>query len=71
VEKEIHTVITDNAGKEIVNSDLTTMANGFIGVWLPRNFDGNVSVSYDGKVAQAPISTYAGSNTCLTTLQLN
>jgi len=51
---------------------LTTMANGFVGVWLPRNIDGFVSVSYDGKVAQAPISTYAGSNTCLTTaLQLN
>jgi len=72
VGKVIHTVITDKAGKEVVNSDLTTMANGFIGVWLPRNFDGNVNVSYDGKVAQAPISTYAGSNTCLTTaLQLN
>jgi hypothetical protein len=72
VNQQIHTVITDNAGKEIVNSDLTTMANGFVGVWLPRNIDGFVSVSYDGKVAQAPISTYAGSNTCLTTaLQLN
>lgn len=72
VDKVIHTVITDKAGKEIVNSDLTTMANGFIGVWLPRNFDGNVNVSYDGKVSQAPISTYTGSNTCLTTaLQLN
>lgn len=71
VNQEIHAVITNKEGKEIVNSDLTTMANGFVGVWLPRNIDGTVNVSYDGKVAQAPISTYAGSNTCLTALQLN
>lgn len=71
VNQEIHAVITDKEGKEIVNSDLTTMANGFVGVWLPRNIDGTVSVNYKGKVAQAQISTYAGSNTCLTTLQLN
>ncbi|OJX47105.1 MAG: hypothetical protein BGO78_16625 [Chloroflexi bacterium 44-23] len=72
VNKEIHAVITDSGGKEIVNSDLTTMANGFVGVWLPRNIDGTVTVSYNGLVAEAPITTFAGSNTCLTTpLQLN
>ena len=72
VNQEIHAVITDSEGKEIVNSDLTTMANGFVGVWLPRNIAGTVTVRYNGLVAQAPISTFAGSNTCLTTpLQLN
>ena len=72
VNQEIHAVITDSEGKEMVNSDLTTMANGFVGVWLPRNIDGTVTVSYNDLVAQAPIKTFAGSNTCLTTpLQLN
>ena len=72
VNQEIHAVITDSEGNEIINSDLTTMANGFVGVWLPRNIDGTVTVRYNGLVAQAPISTFAGSNTCLTTpLQLN
>ncbi|HNQ42716.1 MAG TPA: CueP family metal-binding protein [Saprospiraceae bacterium] len=72
INHEIHTIITDNEGNEIINADLITMMNGFAGVWLPRNIDGTVSVNYDGKVAQAPISTYAGSNTCLTTmLKLN
>lgn len=72
VNQEIHAVITDSEGKEFINSDLTTMANGFVGVWLPRNIDGTVTVSYNGLVAQAPITTFAGSNTCLTTpLQLN
>ncbi len=72
VNQQFHVVITDNNGKEIVNTNLSTMANGFVGVWLPRNIDAIVRVSYDGKVAQAAISTYSGSNTCLTTpLQLN
>jgi hypothetical protein len=42
------------------------MANDFVGVWLPRNIDSTVSVSYNGKIAEAPIYTYAESNTCLT-----
>ncbi len=72
VNQEIHAVITDSEGKELVNSDLTTMANGFVGVWLPRNIDGTVTVSYNDLVAQAPIKTFTGSDTCLTTpLQLN
>jgi hypothetical protein len=72
INKEIHTLITDSEGKEIVNSALITMENGFVGVWLPRNIDATVTVSYNGLVAQAPISTFSGSNTCLTTpLQLN
>lgn len=72
VNQKIHAVITDREGKEIINSDFTTMENGFVGVWLPRNMDGTVTVSYDGLVAQAPISTYQGSDTCLTTpLKLN
>jgi hypothetical protein len=72
VNQEIHAVITDNEGKEFIDSSLTTMANGFVGVWLPLNINGTVTVSYNGLVAQAPIKTFAGSDTCLTTpLQLN
>jgi hypothetical protein len=72
VNQEIHAVITDNKGKEIIKSGLTTMANCFVGVWLPRNMDGIVTFSYNGLVAKSPIKTFAGSDTCLTTpLQLN
>ena len=72
IEQEIQVIITDSEGKEVVNSDLTTMANGFVGVWLPRNIDAAIIVNYNNLVAQAPINTFAGSDTCLTTpLQLN
>lgn len=72
VGKEVRAVITDSAGQEVVNASLTTMENGFIGVWLPRDMKGAITVSYDGMAAQAPITTFSGSDTCLTTpLQLN
>ncbi len=71
VNQKVHATITDSQGKEIVNSDMTTMENGFVGVWLPRDINATVSVLYNDLTAQANISTFAGSDTCLTTLQLN
>lgn len=69
---KVHALIKDSEGNELLNADITTMENGFVGVWLPRNIDATVTVSYNGLVASAPISTYADSETCLTTpLQLN
>ena len=67
VNREVFAVILDRTGKEIVRSNFTTMENGFVGLWLPRNIDGTLTVSYNGLVAQAPIKTHAGSDTCLTT----
>ncbi len=71
VDQKVHTTIIDDQGKELVNSDMTTMENGFVGVWLPRDVDATITVRYNGLTAQANISTRAGSETCLTTLHLN
>ena len=71
VNEEMNAVITDKSGNEVFKADVTTMENGFVGVWLPRNIEGTVTVLYNGLTAQASISTYAGSDTCLTTLKLN
>ena len=55
----VHATITDANGAVIVDKDIETMDNGFIGVWLPRNINGNVIwITYNGKVATAPISTF-------------
>ncbi len=68
----VHVLITDSQGKVITDEDMETMDNGFIGVWLPRNMNLNLAVTYNGKSASAPISTFAESETCLTTpLKLN
>ncbi|PNM26299.1 hypothetical protein A6J66_020310 [Yersinia enterocolitica] len=62
--------ITDKAGKVILQDTLTSYQNGFIGVWLPRNTEGTIEVSYQGLKAVSPFATQAESQTCMTTLQL-
>jgi len=68
----VYTTITDENGTIIIEEEMETMANGFIGVWLPKNIRATIEVSYNGKVASAPISTFTESETCLTTpMKLN
>ncbi|MFT3889348.1 MAG: CueP family metal-binding protein [Arachnia sp.] len=69
---EVSVTITDAANGEVVlDKELTTFDNGFLGVWLPRDLDATVTVAYDGKTATAPISTEGDeAATCITTLQL-
>lgn len=62
--------ITDQAGKVILQDKLTSYQNGFIGVWLPRNIEGTIEVSYQGLKATSPFATQAESQTCMTTLHL-
>ena len=71
VNQTVNVIITDGKGNVIINSDMTTMENGFVGVWLPRNMNATVEVRYQGMTAQEIITTFSGSNTCLTTLQLS
>lgn len=67
VNELVHVTITDEKGVVILDDNLETMDNGFIGVWLPRDINANIQVAYNGKVSNAPISTFADSETCLTT----
>lgn len=72
VNATVQAKITDSKGVVVLDETLTSMANGFVGVWLPKGIDATIEVNYDGKTATAPISTHADSETCLTTaLKLN
>jgi len=62
--------VTDTSGKVLVQKSMISHANGFVGIWLPRNIEGKIEVSYQGKKASAPIATHENSQTCLTTLPL-
>lgn len=68
--KAFNVKITDKQGAVIVHKNVTSYQNGFVGVWLPRNTEGTIEVTYQGRVAQAPFATYADSQTCMTTLRL-
>lgn len=67
VGEKMHVTIKALSGEVLVEDDMTTMDNGFIGVWLPRDIKATVNVDYLGKTASAPIETSTGSDTCLTT----
>lgn len=64
--------VTDRAtGATVVDDDVTTFDNGFVGIWLPRGLDGEITVEHDGRRATAPISTSNPDDlTCLTSLRL-
>ncbi|MTB71146.1 CueP family metal-binding protein [Arsenicicoccus cauae] len=69
-DKAMQVTITDAAGKTLVDEQVRTYANGFVGFWLPRDVTGTITVVYDGKTVKAPFATGATSPTCVATLQL-
>lgn len=62
--------VTKKDGTVLYDGPVTTFENGFVGFWLPRDIEGTLSFSYDGKSVEGPFATDAESPTCLTTLQL-
>lgn len=67
---DVHVKITTDDGQMLVDEDVTTYANGFVGFWVPRDVTGTVVVTKDGKTAQSPFSSDAEGATCVTTLPL-
>ncbi|MCA1025003.1 CueP family metal-binding protein [Cytobacillus kochii] len=70
VEKEFDVYIQDEEGNVLVDETITSLENGFIDFWLPRDKTYKVEIQYDGKTAESEISTFEGDNTCITTMQL-
>lgn len=63
------TIISDS-GDTIIDESTTTFDNGFIGMWLPRNLHGTLTIEYEGLTATQPISTDSDAPTCITTTRL-
>lgn len=59
--------LTLNDGTVLYNEERTTQANGFIGLWLPAGIEGTLHVEMPNRSVSHPISTYANSDTCITT----
>ncbi|MBR7797393.1 hypothetical protein GT022_15235 [Agaribacter marinus] len=71
VEKEFDVYIQDEEGNVVVDETMTSLKNGFIDLWLPRDKTFQVKMEYDGKTTESEISTFEGDNTCITTMQLS
>lgn len=68
--EDVQVTITNEAGEVVVDEELTTFDNGFVGLWLPRDLQGTLRVSAEGGTGQVPIATGTDDPTCLTTIQL-
>lgn len=68
----IHIKITESGSNRVlVDERVKTFDNGFYGVWLPRNIDGEIEVTHEGKSGSADFSTKADGATCVTDLKLS
>ena len=70
VDADLQVLITAADGEVLVDETVTTYQNGFAGFWLPRDIEGTIAVTHDGKSVESPFATSADSPTCVTTLQL-
>src|SRR5699024_6670961 len=66
----VHVVVTTDDGEVVVDEETETFANGFLGLWLPRDISGTIEVTHAEGTVSAPIATGADDPTCVTTLQL-
>jgi hypothetical protein len=57
-------------GTVVLDETMNTGANGFLDLWLPREQGLMLSVEMDGYAAEALLTTFADSPTCITTVQL-
>ncbi|GAA4519686.1 CueP family metal-binding protein [Brachybacterium paraconglomeratum] len=67
---EVGVLLTGTDGAVMLDELRTTAPNGFLGLWLPRDRELTLTISLDGAVSTASLSTSADSPTCITTMQL-
>lgn len=70
VAKDFDVRIQDEQGNVVIDETVTSLDNGFIDLWLPRDRTYQVNIKHDGKTVESKISTFKGDNTCITTMQL-
>lgn len=68
--EEINVQVIDDSGKTLVDESVQTYDNGFVGLWLPRDINGTITIEHQGRSVTDSISTGQDDPTCITTLQL-
>ncbi|MCG7258654.1 MULTISPECIES: CueP family metal-binding protein [unclassified Corynebacterium] len=69
---DVAVTVTDaTTGETIVDEELRTLDNGFVGIWLPRGIETSISITHDGQTVTSELSTVGDdAQTCLTTMRL-
>ncbi len=60
----------DANGEAVLVLETSTLPNGFLELWLPRDREIDVTIEARGLRATGRVSTFDGSNTCITTMRL-
>ncbi len=67
---DVHVSVVSDDGETLIDEDMTTYANGFVGFWVPKDISGTVTITKDGLTAEVPFSSDEEGATCLTTVEL-
>lgn len=70
-EEVFHVRFELNDGTVVLDQEMTSLGNGFIDLWLPRDVEGTLTITQDDLMASKLISTASGNPTCETTMQLS
>ena len=68
--EDVDVTVTDDSGEVLVDEQMATFDNGFVGMWLPRGTTGTIEMEYDGKSGVVDFGTGKDDPTCVTTLKL-
>jgi hypothetical protein len=69
-EKTMKLTASDSNGIIYIDGNITTLKHGFFEIWLPRNKNVKLAISYNSLSGVEIISTNNNSRTCITTIQL-
>lgn len=67
----VHVTAVTSDGRTLLEEDTTSLPNGFIDLWLPRDLQVDVSMQARGLRATVRVGTFEKDNTCITTLKLH
>ena len=70
VQTKLNVKAVDQSGTVIMDSPVSTLKNGFMELWLPRNRTINLTISGLNRSAKDVRTTTDDSATCITTMQL-
>ncbi len=63
-------IVNRTTGEVLVDQEITTYKNGFMGFWLPRDIEVSIEMSYENTSGSYYFTTYDSSPTCLTEFKL-
>lgn len=68
--QEVQVRVSDGGARPLIDEARTTAANGFLGLWLPRDRTLTLTFGTEAGEVSATHRTLASAATCLTTMQL-